>query len=97
MKTETLEEFMARGGKVTKVPPPEVTLKPEAVKSTSAGGPAILMTLGEADLYYGEHKKRKVKAKPKQTLDVSALPPELRKKYVDDIIDGNKEEKDEEE
>lgn len=97
MKTETLAEFLARGGKITKVAPPEPTTKSESIKSTSNGGPAVIMTMDQADLYYGEHKQRKSKAKPKPTIDLSALPPELRKKFVDDVINGAKEEDEESE
>lgn len=93
MKTESIAEFLARGGKITKVPAHEpVAKKSESVKSIAAGGPASLMTLDQADLFYGEHKKRKVKPKAVPTLDVDALPPELRKKYVDDVIDAYKKE-----
>jgi hypothetical protein len=91
MKTETIAEFLARGGKITKVAEDPPAVKAESIKSTSSGGPAVIMSMGEADLYYGEHKPRKAKAKAKSTMDLSALPPELRKKYVDDIINVNKE------
>lgn len=96
MKTETLAEFLARGGSITKVAENPPVVKVDSIKSTSAGGPAVLMTLDQADLYYGEHKQRKAKAKAKPTIDLSALPPELRKKYVDDVINGSKEEDSEE-
>ena len=92
MKTETFEEFLARGGKVTKVPAQEQVKLPESIRSTTGGGPAVLMTLDEAGLFYGEHKKRQTKKKAGPTIDLTALPPELRKKYVDDIVNEHKEE-----
>lgn len=97
MKTETLAEFLARGGSITKVAENPPVVKTESIKSTSAGGPAVIMTMEAADLYYGEHKQRKAKAKAKPTIDLSALPPGLRKKYVDDVINGSNKEEDSEE
>lgn len=87
-KTESVAEFLARGGKITKVPTPQVTQKTESVKSTASGGPAVIMTMGEADLFYGEHKPRKVKKKSVSRIDLSALPEELRRKYVDEVLDA---------
>jgi len=95
-KTETIAEFLARGGKITRVATPEPTTKPESIRSTTAGGPAVFLSLGEADLFYGEHKPKKPK-KSKAAMDLSALPEELRKKYVDGVMNGNKEEGDDEE
>jgi hypothetical protein len=94
MKKETFAEFLARGGKVTKVPSQEHITKSETVRSTVQGGPAVIMSLGEADLFYGEKKTRKTKPKAKATIDLNALPPELRKKYVDDVIAANEDEDD---
>ena len=91
MKTETLAEFLARGGKITKVASPELAAKSESIRSTNAGGPAVFLSLGEADLFYGEKKAKKAK-KSKAPLDLSALPEELRKKYVDGVMNGNDQE-----
>jgi hypothetical protein len=90
-KTETIAEFLARGGKITKVASAEPTVKPESIRSTTAGGPAVFLSLGEADLFYGEHKAKKAK-KSKAPLDLSALPEELRKKYVDGVMNGSDQE-----
>ena len=94
-KTETIAEFLARGGKITKLAPSETATKSESIKPTSAGGPAVFLTFGEADLFYGEHKVKKAK-KSKATMDLSALPEELRKKYCDGVMNGNQEDQDEE-
>jgi hypothetical protein len=91
MIKESLEEFLARGGQITRVPAPVPFKIQESIKPTPASGPAILMTLEEADLFYGEHKQRKAKKKAKATIDLDALPPEIRKKFVDDVINGRKE------
>lgn len=48
--------------------------------------------MDEADLYNGEYKPRKSKKKPVEAIDLSALPPELRKKYVDEVINGQEED-----
>jgi hypothetical protein len=85
-KKETVEQFLTRGGKITRFPTETPFKIPESIKPTPASGPAVLMTLEEADLFYGEHKQRKAKKKAKPTIDVDALPPEIRKKYVDDVI-----------
>jgi hypothetical protein len=95
MKNDSLADYIARGGKITRIPTPEQNFKSESVKSTVQSGPAVLMTLDQADLFYGERKVRKVKPKLKPTIDLSALPPALRKKYVDDVIDANREGNDE--
>ena len=95
-KTESVAEFLARGGKINRVEATIPVVKLDSVKSTSSGGPAIIMTMGQADLYYGEIKVKKPKKKTGSTLDLSALPPELRKKYVDEVINDEAEEDDEE-
>ena len=93
MKRETFEEYLARGGKITKIPTKEAPDQRESVKSTAPPGPVVIMSLAQADLYYGERKvSKKTKVKVKPTIDLSALPPELRKKYVDDVISAAKEE-----
>lgn len=93
-KTETIAEFLARGGTITRVASPEPTHKSESIKSTTAGGPAVFLSLSEADLFYGEHKAKKPK-KSKAPMDLSALPEELRKKYVDGVMNGNQEDQSE--
>jgi len=94
-KTETIAEFLARGGKITIVPADQLPIKTDSIKSITSGGPAIIMSMTEADLYYGEFKARKAK-KVASTIDLSALPEALRKKYVDEVINASKEEEDEE-
>jgi hypothetical protein len=84
-KTETIEEYLARGGKITKVPAAEPKKQIEVVKKTTAGEPAIILTLEDASLYYGEQESGRKPKKPKSsgpTIDISKLPPELRNKYI---------------
>jgi hypothetical protein len=91
MKKETLAEFLARGGKVTIIPPCLPVTKTESIKLATAGGPATILTMGDAELYYGEAKAKK--NKKVVAIDLLAhLPEALRKKYVDPIIKANKED-----
>jgi len=87
-KKETTAEFLARGGQITKVASNKTLPKAESIRSTNAGGPATIISMDEADLYHGEYKPRKAKKKVVNPIDISALPPELRKKYVDEVIYG---------
>jgi len=96
MKKESVAEFLARGGKITKVPPAEPTHKAESIRSTSNPGPVTIVSMDDADLYHGESRKNKAKKKViKSTIDISALPEELRKKYIDEVINAKKKEDDE--
>lgn len=96
MKKETVAEFLARGGQITKVPAAQSTQKAESIKSTNGGGPAVIVSMEDADLYHGEAKKSKAKKKaPASMIDISALPEELRKKYIDEVVHA-KEAADEE-
>ena len=94
-KTETIAEFLARGGSIQIIPPNQPTIKADSIKSTTNAGPANLMSMDEADLYFGEHKAKKPR-KATSTIDLSALPEALRKKYVDEVISASKEEDEEE-
>ena len=95
-KTESIAEFLARGGKINIVPANPPTVKSDSIKSTTNGGPVTIISMEEADLYHGEFKPRKAK-KTASTIDLSALPEALRKKYVDEVISAGKEEDEEDE
>jgi len=95
-KTETIAEFLARGGSIQIIPANQPTAKTDSIKSTTNGGPAVIMSMDEADLYYGEFKARKPK-KAASTIDLSALPEALRKKYVDEVISASEEDEEEDE
>ena len=94
MKKETIAEFLARGGSITRVPTQQTTVKPKSMQQASSAGPAVIMTMEDAGLYYGEYKPKKAKKKNKNTIDISALPEELRRKYIDGVINGKKENSD---
>lgn len=59
-KTETVEEFLARGGKVVVLPPEEPEDNKHVVKPT-AGGLPQLMTLADGEHFFGETRKKKKK------------------------------------
>jgi hypothetical protein len=96
MKKETLAEFLARGGKITIIPPVHPTTKNESVKITSKtntinGDHTPIISTDDADLFYGEFKPRKAK-KTTIAVDLSAhLPEALRKKYVDSIVNSGED------
>lgn len=97
-KKETVAEFLARGGQITKVAPAAPTQKSETIRSTNTGGPANIVTMDHADLYHGEAKKSKAKKKAiAPTIDITALPEELRKKYIDGVISAKEAEDEEDE
>lgn len=83
MKKETVAEFLARGGTINRVPAASRERTPEVIRNTSTG-PANLMTLEEADLFFGEAKKglKPKKVKPSLKIDLDALPPALRQKFI---------------
>jgi len=64
-KTETLEEFQARGGQTTIVPYEEPEEKKHAVRGVSGGLPAI-MSLSDGAHFFGETRKKKKKIVTKE-------------------------------
>lgn len=58
-KIETIEEFLARGGEIQKVPTQKYSGN-NIVRKTKSG-PAQILNYGDADLYYGEKNERKKK------------------------------------
>ena len=94
-KTESISDFLARGGKITVVQTQPTTFKPESTKSSNTGGPATILTMGEADLFYGEYRPKKATKKVRKSIDISALPEELRKKYIDEVLLNGEENEEE--
>jgi hypothetical protein len=86
-KTETVDEFLARGGKITIIPRTSGE-KSQTVHST-IGGPAVILSLDDASLLYGQEDKKVKNKKPLAgpTIDVSALPAHLKKKFVDKLLE----------
>jgi hypothetical protein len=94
VKTETIQEFLARGGKITKLEFKQHEAK-EQVTRQAPGGPANILSLDEADLFFGEAKVKKTKPKP--NIDLSALPPELKAKFIAKLSEEIEEDGDDEE
>jgi hypothetical protein len=86
-KVETVEEYLARGGSIKKLPAAEVIRQPDVTRKTVAGGPVVIMSMEEADLFYGEARKnaKPKKAKPSLKIDLSALPEALRSKFINKL------------
>ena len=84
MKKETIEEFLARGGSITKVQPKVDEPTINVHKTASAGAPAIIMSFEEADLFYGEARKGSKLKKPKTSsnINIDALPEALKSKFI---------------
>ncbi len=83
VKRETVDEFVARGGNIEKIPSVEPENKDVNVRRTTTG-PATLMTLGEGALFFTEKIKRKKKDKQIDNKEVdywsSKLPDDVKKK-----------------
>lgn len=84
IKIESVDEFLARGKTITKLSPVISDPVISVHKTASAGAPAILMSLEEADLFYGEARKGSKPKKPKTSakIDIDALPEALKSKFI---------------
>lgn len=76
---QLIEEYFAKGGTVTRCPVVD-EYKAQVTKSVNPG-PAIILSLAEGDLFYGEKSKRiKKEKKPDLSgIDLSNIPEELKK------------------
>jgi hypothetical protein len=82
-KVESVQEYLARGGSIQIVPPALLEPVPDVTRKTTNGGPAVFLTLEEADLFFGEPSKKKPKkAKASSKIDLNDLPPALRAKFI---------------
>jgi hypothetical protein len=87
MKRETVEEFLARGGIIKKIPIVQSATK-EVVKALPAAA-ASFITMEEAELYSeAKNISRKKTFKKEKQLDISVLPKELLDKFIKDALDG---------
>lgn len=79
-KTESMKEFIARGGVVAKCPVVAIAEDMQNVRSM-ATGPAKLMSLEEGEVMYGEKTTRKKKEKVVDLsgIKVEDIPEALRK------------------
>jgi len=58
-KSETIEEFLARGGKIEKIPYVEPENKTEPVRTNPTGGLPSIMSLSDGAHFFGETRKKK--------------------------------------
>jgi hypothetical protein len=79
-KRESIEDFLARGGVITKCPPAPSAEEVRLTMPTPNGG-STMMTLAEGGLYYSETKikTKEKKKKPAKAINFAALPPSLMK------------------
>lgn len=76
-KIETVDEFLARGGQVKKLEP--VSREDHRIVLPTAGGPPTIMSLGEAEVLYGEAERpQESPEKRRSKVNVHLIPPELR-------------------
>ena len=80
-KRETVEEFVARGGVITRCPAQAIPEWSETKAMPTTVGSSALMTLSEGRLFYSERKPKVSKKKPALPINVAALPASLLK-YV---------------
>jgi hypothetical protein len=87
MKRETIEEFLARGGVVQKIPPSTPSEPPNTLKISSTPENRIL-SLDDGEFYFAESRKSKKQVKKTSLKDVVGnynLPQDI----VDRLRGGN--------
>lgn len=78
-KRETIEEYLARGGVITKLEPVE-QVEDTSPTSLPKTGVSSMMSLSEGSLYYAEQKaKKEPKKKEPKAINFAALPAHLMK------------------
>ena len=86
-KTETVEEYLARGKTIKILPAIKATHKYNEVAASKKTGPVSFITLDEAALFFGEkpkeleENKKEVKTK-KPKIDIEMLPKALKEKLL---------------
>jgi len=86
---ETMEEFLARGGEIKKVPYQNPEDKKELVRANSTGLPSI-MSLSDGAHFFGETRKKKpTKEDFAKKIGKSNLPQEI----IDSLTSSIKEKK----
>ena len=80
VKRESVEDYLARGGSITRLPPQEV---PDNVYVIPVASAPPTHDLGTGELLFSEFKSKKAKRKKSdgpvklKNIDVNSLPPEL--------------------
>jgi len=82
MKNESLDEFIARGGKITKLEPVKDEEKPTVNVKSTVSKPPNLMSLEDGEFYYGETEKTEKRAEKKRSkINMDILPEHIRKLF----------------
>ena len=78
-KEESIEEFLARGGEITVIPPKEELPEEGVIIKPNYAGPPALFSLDEAQHFFGKKKvvKKKVKTPDFSKIDKDKLPKAL--------------------
>jgi len=78
-KTETIEEFLARGGEIKKYPAVKPEENEECIRATPQST-QNLMSLDEGAHFFSERKEKKLRKKkdPLKGIDVSKLPANIK-------------------
>ena len=84
-KIETIDEYLARGGSIKIMPQASRSLELDATRTQAGTGISLVMSLDEADLFYGEGKP--LKKKPSiPNIDINLIPEALRKKFIAKLL-----------
>jgi hypothetical protein len=80
-KKETIEEFLARGGQITKCAAAPLPNEEESRINPTSATSSTMMTLGEGALYYAESRAKPKERKKKEDvlINFAALPASLLK------------------
>jgi len=78
-KEETIDEFLARGGKITVIPPKSEEPEDGVIIKPNYAGPPTLFSLDEAQHFFGKKKvvKKQVKKPDFSKIDKDKLPKAL--------------------
>ena len=81
VKRETVEEFLARGGKVTQLPPAPTPDEDTNRVGSNSNATSTMMSLSEGALFYSESraKPKERKIKVVEAINTAALPLHLLK------------------
>ena len=82
---DTIEQFLARGGKIT-VCDPILNQEEKHVIMSSQVGPVTILTYDDAELLYGEAVKPSKKRKTTK-ININDLPESIRNAYLKGVID----------
>lgn len=93
-KTESVKDFVERGGEIIIVPPEKPEEKKHVIKFTTGGLPH-LMSLGEGENLYGETRRKKKKKLTnkdfKNKVENLNLPANIISSIINSVKDNNEQ------